>query len=100
MSTVTAGSVEDLDTLLDRLPDLLTREELLSLLRVSRMTLFDWMRYRHFPRPLPLSSSACRWTRESVRRWLHEAAHGPQPTGRLCGRPRRDTPAGGRRERR
>jgi predicted DNA-binding transcriptional regulator AlpA len=72
MATATKNAGRDIDALLDELPGLVTREELLTLFRVSRMTLFNWMRDEGFPRPLRLASRSNRWVKAAVRRWVEE----------------------------
>jgi predicted DNA-binding transcriptional regulator AlpA len=60
----------DLDELLQDLPDLLTRKELLPLLRVSFPTLSAWIRRGRFPQPLVLSWGKHGWPKATVRKWL------------------------------
>jgi predicted DNA-binding transcriptional regulator AlpA len=70
----------DLAEVIDELPLLMSRRDVLALLRVSRTTLDDWIRAGHFPRPIQLSQSsghqakAGRWTKASLRRWLEQQA--------------------------
>src|SRR5437667_10756690 len=51
-------------------PDLLTRTEVLSKLRVAAPTLRRWCRARHFPEPLQLGPNCLRWVRADVEAWL------------------------------
>ena len=51
-------------------PDLLTRTEVLSKLRVAAPTLRRWCRASHFPEPLQLGPNCLRWVRADVEAWL------------------------------
>lgn len=51
-------------------PDLLTRTEVLSKLRVAAPTLRRWCRASQFPEPLQLGPNCLRWVRADVEAWL------------------------------
>ena len=53
--------------------DLLTRDEVLALLKCSRSTLYVLMDSQGFPRPLKVST-ANRWLRTEVDAWLDRQA--------------------------
>jgi len=55
-------------------PELLTRAELLALLRVSAPTLKRWVRAGAFPAPLKLGPNCLRWRRSEIEDHLN--AHG------------------------
>ena len=53
--------------------DLLTRDEVLALLKCARSTLYTLMETRRFPRPLKIAT-ANRWLRIEVDAWLDRQA--------------------------
>ena len=56
----------------------LTRKEVESLLKVSRTTLYEWMKCGLFPRPIRVGLKAVRWPRRDIDAWF---ASRPQSTG-------------------
>ena len=62
--------------------DLLTRDEVLTILKVSRATLYNMMVRAEFPRPIKLGGlRENRWYRHEVEGWL-----GSQPRAQLKAR--------------
>ncbi len=57
-------------------PDLLTRDEVLALLKCARSTLYAWMEgdgpYPPFPKPIKLGAMSNRWVREEVEEWIRQ----------------------------
>lgn len=53
--------------------DLLTRNEVLALLKCSRSSLYVFMETRNFPRPLKLGASN-RWIKAEVEAWVDDQA--------------------------
>jgi prophage regulatory protein len=51
---------------------ILRRPELLSIIGVSRSTLYSWISNGLFPRPVRIGPNAVGWTTDDVSAWLRE----------------------------
>jgi predicted DNA-binding transcriptional regulator AlpA len=71
MSTTWTGSLREL---LEDMPDMLTREDISSLLRVHGRTLERWVEAGRFPKPVAPSLRCHRWAKTTVRRWLEQVS--------------------------
>ena len=60
--------------------DLLTRDDVLDLLTVTRATLYRLMKSDGFPRPIKLGEQTLRWNRLEIDTWLEQKprAHYPE----------------------
>ena len=58
--------------------ELLTREEVLSLCRIRKSALYDYMRRGNFPLPVKMSKRCVRWWKHEVMAWLEAL---PRATG-------------------
>ena len=50
--------------------DLLTRDELLGILKLSRSKLYKLMELHGFPKPIRIGGASNRWLRSEVEVWL------------------------------
>ena len=46
--------------------------ELTKLLKISKETLYLWMRKNKFPKPLKLGARTAVWLKEDIEKWLKE----------------------------
>ena len=50
--------------------ELLTTDDLVSSLRITRQTLAAWVAHGTFPAPLRIGPRSLRWRRDAIERWL------------------------------
>ena len=55
-------------------PDLLTVDDVAELLKVSRSTVYEYLKRDHLPQPVKIGPRLARWLRQEVEEWIAEQA--------------------------
>lgn len=51
---------------------ILRLDELLKVLRISRSSVYAWVRENKFPKPIKLGARAIGWTESAVQEWIKQ----------------------------
>ena len=49
-----------------------TRQELETLFKVSRATIYRWVKSGHLPKPIQLGANMMRWKASDIEAWMEE----------------------------